>query len=265
MTLIGKFPKENEFVPKPFGPAFDWEGNHNIIISDGKLKGQKFFIEKEFTEKTAQIKVYLQGERIAHCLAEYNKDSLVEIWDMVVAERSRQNGLASLAVKLLLRETAFKQNVMRFKFRMIKLFKPDEIEIKLINAGSGIIAHRLGTTCEFDIEKLILDKHVRGIEVILPIGNNPPAFKILLDVYPYMLISFLIESITEKVIFDYEFYSKFRSQFEVIADWARHRQLVIGNADYFLYGDGINDFINCIATSKAEAELLHPRILGYIK
>jgi hypothetical protein len=265
MTIVGNFPKENEFVPKPFGPAFDWEGDNNIIILDGKLKGQKLLLEKEFTEKTAQLKLYLQGERIAHCLVEFEKDSYIEIWDMVVDERYRQNGLASLAVRILVRETLFKQNTTRVKLRVIKLFKPDDKEIKLINVGSGVVAHKLGTTCEFDIEKLILEQHVSNIEVIPPIGNNPPVYKIVLNAFPYMLIAFLVDSTTEKPIFDYEIYSRFRSQFEVIIDWARHRQLVIGNANYFLYDDGINDFINCIATSKAEADMLHSRILGYIK
>ncbi len=265
MTLIGNFPKENEFTPKPFGPAFDWEGDHNIIILDDKLKGQKFFIEKEFTEKTAQLKLYLQGERIAHCLVEYEKDSFVEIWDIVVDEKYRQNGLASLVTKILLREMLFKLSITRIKLKIVKLFRPDEKEIKLINVGSGVIAHKLGTTCEFDIERLILQQHVSNIEVIPPAGKNPPAYKIILDVFPYTLVSFIVDSTTGKPIFDYEIYSKFRSQFEVITDWSRHRQLVIGNADYMLYGDGINDFINCIASSKTEAELLHPRILGYIK
>jgi hypothetical protein len=262
MTLIGNFPKENEFIPKPFGPTFDWQGDNNIIILDGKLKGQKLFIEKEFTGKTAQIKLYLQEDRIAHCLVEYEKDSFVEIWDIVVDEKHRQSGLASLVTKILVREMLFKQNTTRIKLKMVKLFRPDEKEIKLINVGSGIIAHKLGTTCEFDIERLILEQHVSNIEVIPPTGKNPPAYKIILDVFPYMLISFIVDSTTEKAIFDYEIYSRFRSQFEVIIDWSRHRQLIIGNANYFLYEDGIDDFIRCIALNKAEAELLYPRILG---
>jgi hypothetical protein len=263
MTLIGNFPKDNEFAPKPFGPVFDWDGDDNIIILEGKLKGQKLFLEKDFTDKTAQLKLYLQGDRIAHCLVEYEKDSFIEIWDMVVNEQYRQNGLASLAVKILVREMLFRQSTTRVKLRMVKLFKPGETEIKLINVGSGIVAHKMGTICEFDIEKLILEQHVSNIEVIPPAGTNPPAYKIVLNVFPYMIVSFIIDSRTEKPIFDYEIYSRFRSQFEVIVDWARHRQLVTGNADYLLYNEGINDLINCIASSKTEAERLYPKIIGY--
>ena len=263
MTLIGNFPKENDFVSKLFGPPFDWEGDNSIIILAGKLNGQKLFIEKEITEKTAQIKLFLQEERIAHCMVEFEKDSLVEIWDIVVDEKYRQNSLASLVTKILVREMVFKQNMTRFKLRTVKLFKPDEQEIKLINVGSGIIAHKMGTTCEFNIERLILEQHVSSIEVIPPTGKNPPAYKIILNVFPYTLVAFIVDSGTDRPIFDYEIYSRFRSQFEVIIDWARHRQLVIGNADYFLHENGIDDFIRCIASNKSEADMLRSRILSY--
>jgi len=262
--LFRNFPKA-EFIPKPFGPAFRWQDDHSIIITQGKLKDREFTVEQETTDTAAQLKLFLEGKQIGHCLVEYGKNSFIEIWDMVIDKRYQQNGLAALTVKILVRELLFKQDTTRVKMRTVKLFEPDAIEVNLINVGSGLIAHRLGMTCEFDIEKLIQQKRVKNIDVIFTIGPYPPAFKIVLDTFPHVLVAFVVDAVSEKPIFDQEIYTRFRNELEVIMDWSRRRQLVIGNADYYVYDDGINDFINCIAGSKTEADLLRVKIFGYSK
>lgn len=260
MTLIGKFPKEDIFTPKPFGPCFDWEGDSEIKILDGELTGQKFFLEKELTDNFAQIILYSQGKRIGHCSAEYEKNSLITIWDVFVDDKYLKKGLASLMIKILTRELLFRQTTTRIKFRVITLFKPDEQEIRLRNVGIGNIVYKLGLTCEYDLEALIMQHNVVSIDVVPPIDSTPPAYKITLNIYPYTLITFIIDSVTEKPILDFDIYIKFRSQYEVIINWAQNQQLVIGNANYLLKDNGISEFINRLANSKAEAELFYNRI-----
>jgi hypothetical protein len=260
MTLIGNSPKGTSFTPKPFGPAYIIENDNQVKILEGNLKDQIFSIEKESSDHHLKLILISQDKAIGHCYAEYEKNSSITVWDVVLDASHRMSGLASLMVKIVLRELLFLQKTTCIRFRMVQLFKPDEKEIKLQNVGIGVMMYKLGLTCEYDLPALIVQNHVDNVEVIFASDPTPPAFKMKLNVYPFTLIAFIMDLDTAKPINNLDVYTRFQSQYEVIIDWVKHRQLVIGNANYLLKDDGIGEFVNRIANNTNEAELFFNRI-----
>jgi len=260
MALIGNYPKDSGFIPLPFGPAFTWESENNIIINERTSKEQVFNIEKNFTDRTADIILYEQGKRIGHCLAEYEKNSLIDVWDVVVDEHYHGKGLAELMVKILLRELLFLQKTTKIKFRMITLFKPEEKEIQMRNLGIGIIVYKLGMTCEYDLKEFIMQNNIINIDCLAPTCNLPPAYKFSLNVFPYTLIVVLMNEETERPITDYDIYLKLHSQLDIILTFILKQQLIIGNANYYLEYEMIDLFISRLASNQTDAAMFKSKI-----
>lgn len=268
MNLFGfktKKPKRNRhFTPLRFGPAFASIGNDQIKIFEGELNDRIFDVQKEFSSDDARLILSMEKHRIGHCFAELEKKSIttITVWDVVVDKAYQQKGLASLMIKILARELILLNKTVQFKFRMLQLFKPGAQDVRQQNVGIGVIVYKLGFSCEYDMPNLIRRNNILTVDVIPPFNSIPPAFKIVLSEYPYTLIAFMIDWDTEKPIANYDTYLKFHSRIDVITDWAKTRAMIIGNANYFLKEDGISEFINHIAMSKAEAELFYKKIQG---
>jgi hypothetical protein len=251
-----------KFTLRPFGPKFDWRSASLIIISDGKYKGKELYLKKEIDDKNANLKLFWQDKEIGHCYAEFKKDSMINIWDVVIDESFRYQGLANLMVKILTRELLFRQTTTSFKIRMIKLFKREEQEIKLQNVGMAVIVHKLGLDCEYVLETILVHRNIKGVSLITPTETTPPAYFLTLNIFPYNLVALIMNLETDRPIKDYEFYVRFRTQFESFADWIKKGVMIVGNADYLLRDNGIREFVSYIATSKTEAELFYSKING---
>jgi len=258
----GKKNANTMYIPKPFGPKFTWRSDNLIAITEGECKDKEVYIKKEIDTTNANLKLFWQEKEIGHCFAEWKKDSIINIWDVVIDESSRCQGLASLMVKIITRELLFRQKTTSFKIRMIRLFKPDEQEIKLQNVGMAVIAHKLGLDCQYELETLLSENNIKEVGLILPTETTPPAYSLTLNIFPYNLVALIINLDTDKPINDYDFYVRFRTQFEIFADWVKKGVMVVGNADYLLRDEGIREFVNHLAMSVPEAELFYSKIKG---
>lgn len=263
--------RESMFQPTQFGPpyrllnsALAFE-NSNIEILDGPLRNLVFKIEHEITD--CQSRLFLitkeSDEVIGRALCERNRQtSEIIYWDVMVQEKFRMKGLASLMTKFLLHQLITIQKKAKIMIRMIKLYQPTDTSIKLQNVGIGVIARRLGLKCEFDLLKLLNPLNITKIEILPPEGNSPPCYKIVLQTYPYVLIGFIVDPRTLKPIFSLETYKQMLEHTEIIEEWIRTNTVVIGNGNYILAKEGIEDLISCIATDQYEAENFRTKIQG---
>jgi hypothetical protein len=250
------------FSPRPFGPAYQWIDRDSIKIEQGEFANGIFNIDKQETSEQVQMTFYHKGQKIGHCFAEFIKNSMIVIWDVVLEHVYQHKGLAEMMVKLLTKELLARQKTTHFEIRMLRLFKPEESELKLQNIGMGVIAYKLGLTCEYDIEQLIKGNNILSIEVIAPSETIAPAYKIVTESLPYTAIAFMIDIEKEKPISNYDTYLKYRRFNELLFDLAKHRALIVGNANYLLKDNGIRDFVNRLADNEDEAKLIYQKIQG---
>jgi len=250
------------FSPQPFGPTFTVLSDGRIRILQGELTNQILTTAQDITHDDARLLLYFNGHRIGHCFAETDKRNIITIWDIGIEQTYQRKGLASLMVRILARELIFQNKVARFKFRMLQLCKSAEQEIRLQNVGIGVMMYKLGLSCEYNLTEVIKRNNIVSIDVLPPNDVTPPAYKIVLGHYPFVLIAFMIDWDTEKPIANYETYLKFKTRTDVIMDWSKTKAMIVGNANYFLRESGIREFINHLATSSAEAELFYKKVRG---
>jgi GNAT superfamily N-acetyltransferase len=258
-----------KFHPLPFGPNYELVDKHIIRIVEGPLKNQSFILENHYQPKTLDTFLYatptsLQKEEIAHCFSEYQKDECITIWDVMVRSDYQRCGLAELLIKFQIRELLTRQKETRFRIRMVQLYEIEgKTTVRLKNVGMGIIAYKLGLSCEYNLEKFLRNHEITDFSVISPTDDNPPAYQIFLKSFPYVLVAFMIDIDKERPLTDYGTYQKIKSADEFLIEMARHRALIIGNADYFLKSDGIVHFINRIANNEEEAQIIYKKILPF--
>ncbi len=249
------------FAPKRFGLVFEWVFHNQIRILEGEYCNEIFTIDKEEKDNQFQLHLRHQDCEVGHCFAELGKNEIITIWDVVLEAAYQRKGLSELMVKLLLKELLARQKTTQFQIRMLQLFKPNQAEIKLQNIGMGVIAYKLGLSCEYNFTEFLEKGNINYIEVISTetIGT---AYKINLNCFPYTLVAFLMDIEKERVITNYDTYVKFRALNEVLANFAYNRALIIGNADYVLKDEGINDFVNHLADNEKEAKVIYKKIVG---
>ncbi|MEO0131614.1 MAG: hypothetical protein ABIK73_01545 [candidate division WOR-3 bacterium] len=254
------------FYARPFGPTFEWTGKNLIKITSGPLCEQEFILQNQ--EKPGLFDSYLYSplptthvQELAHVFCEYQKDTSITIWDVVVHQKFRNYGLAELLIKYQVRELLMRQKTNEFRIRMLRLFEPDKKnEVKLKNIGIGVIAYKLGLSCEYDFAEFVRNNKITQIDVIPPTYNNPPAYLIRLKSLPYLLVAFMIDIDKEKPLTDYDTYLRLKSADEFLLEMAKHRALILGNADYILQAAGINDFLSRIADNEKEAQFFYNRL-----
>ncbi|MCS7258721.1 MAG: hypothetical protein NZ601_05110 [candidate division WOR-3 bacterium] len=254
------------FQPRPFGPTFEWTAKNIIKITSGPLLNQEFILENKEREGVFDSYLYsldpgAQTRELAHSFCEYEKNFHLTIWDVMVDRSLRKYGLAELLIKFQLRELLVRQKFSEFRIRMLQLFEPEtKVEVKLKNVGIGVIAYKLGLSCEYDFSEFVKNNEIKEINVIPPAHNNPPAYQIYLKSFPYVLVAFMIDIDKEKPLTDYATYLRLKTALEFLLEMAKHRALIIGNADYILRPNGINDFISRIADNENEAQFFYNRL-----
>jgi hypothetical protein len=260
--LLGINPK-NIFLPKPFGPAFQLVEANYVQILEGPLENSVFRMEESLTP--FQLRLFLKNNSsiIGRALCDRNpRSGEIIYWDVMVEEKFRMKGLASVMTKYILRELMTIQKKARFMLRMIKLFRPTDTSIKLQNVGIGVIAHRLGLTCEFDLPKVLNPRNILKIDILPPDGIFPPSYKIVLRNYPYVLIGFIVDPGTLKPIASQDMYYQMIQRPEVIEEWIKMKAIVIGNGNYVLKKKGVDEMVNCIAFDEYEAKKFRSKLHG---
>jgi hypothetical protein len=255
--------QKTAFFPKRFGPAFQLVDINKLQILEGPLENSIFNMEQDISG--CQMRLFLKnnGNIIGRALCDRNpRSGDIIYWDVMVNEQYRMKGLASVMTKYILRELLSIQKKVKFLLRMIKLFRPTDKSIKLQNVGIGVIAHRLGLTCEFDLPKILNPLNILKIEILPPDGIFPPSYKIVLQTYPYVLIGFIVDPATLKPISSYNTYIQMIQRPEIIEEWIKTKAIVIGNGNYTLKKNGINNLIQCIAYDEMEAEHFRTKLHG---
>lgn len=250
------------FAPRQFGAQYEWIDQQTIKIVDGISAGQILFLKRNESAEHYQIGFFDNQIEAGHCYAEFEKNSTITVWDVVLERPYQRKGLSEMMVRLLTKELLSRQKRTRFQIRMLQLFKPEEAVIQLQNVGMGVIAYKLGLTCEFDFRSFMENANINYIEVIAPTQTIGPAYKINLNCFPYTLVAFMIDIDKERPVNDFDAYIKFRAHNELMLDLAKNRALIIGNATYLLKDNGIIDFVNRLADNEDEAKLIYRKIQG---
>ena len=243
------------------GPVFEWLDDKTIRILEGPLNGKELGITTEILDTKANIFASLDGHQIGRTYIERDPPGKgIVLWDIAVQEEYRQMGIASLMTYFIFRELLSAQKEAFFKIRMMKLMKPTVKSVELQNIGIGVIGNRLGFTPEFDIERILKPSNIVNVSVLPAAHGFPPSYKIVVKTFPMVLIAFVLDQDTLKPICDFHTYVKLLKDERVIYEWVKRGSMVIGNGNYLLKREGINRFINHMASNQVEAKAFQRRV-----
>ncbi len=264
--LLKLFSPKDSYVwtPGRIGPRFKWLDHTHLHIFDGPLAGRQVEIITEILPAKANCYCYLEGRQVGRCYIERKPPGRgIVLWDIAVQENLRRHGLASIMTYTIFRELLTQQNTASFMIRMMRLMKPADRNVELQNVGIGVIGNRLGFTPEFDIKRILAPKNITGMEVLPAKGNFPPSFKIIIKTFPLVLIAFVLDQDSLKPVDDFRTYVKLSKDEALIFDWVQRGLIVVGNGNYVLRRQGIDQFVNHIATDEFEARVFRRRIRGW--
>jgi GNAT superfamily N-acetyltransferase len=259
----GMFVKEQPFEWRPgrIGPRFQWLDHENVLILEGPLKDRELNIKTVVEERKASVYATLDGTRIGRTYVERDPPGRgIELWDIAVQEDYRRMGVASIMTYVIFRELLSMQETATFKIRMMRLMKPADRNIELQNVGIGVIGNRLGFTPEFNIDKILKPSNITGLEVLPAKGNFPPSFKIVIRTFPLVLIAFVLDADSLKPVDDFQTYVRLMKDERVIYEWVHKKLIVIGNGNYWLRRDGLDQLVNHLATDEFEARVFRRRV-----
>lgn len=249
--------------PSQFCPRFEWLGQNRIRILKGALAGKEAEILSEILPHKASIAIYFEQEEIGRAYIERNPPGVgVILWDIAVKEGYRQQGFASIMTYCIFRELLFRQEGAFFKIRMLKVMKLGENDVELQNIGICVIGNRLGFTPEFDLDQLLRPDNIVDLKIIPAKEAYPPGFKIVTNTFPFVLIAFVLNPDTLKPVDSLRTYVQLTKDESTIYNWVRRGLIVIGNGNYLLRRQGIDQFVNCIAIDEPEAQFFRRKIQG---
>jgi GNAT superfamily N-acetyltransferase len=249
------------FERRPLGPSFARMDGERIRLTEGELKDWEFRLTNEVADEEAHIYLYRDDSEIGHCDIQRNAhEATIVLWNIVVRPELRHKGLASLMTFAAFRLMLALHKSATFAIRMIRLIKPTEKGSKIQNVGIGVIARKLGFTPEYDLNKILKASNIQLVELIPETGDIPPGYRIVLRTFPLVLIAFMVDAFTGKPFpARHPLYgSMVRPQ--TVEGWAHDRMIIVGNGNYVLNRDGIEQMISHLATNEVEASLYARRI-----
>jgi GNAT superfamily N-acetyltransferase len=259
------FIKEPPFTWQPgrIGPRFQWLDHTHIRILEGGLAGRSVELITEILPAKANVFMSLDGKQIGRTYVERDPPGKgIVLWDIAVKEDFRRKGIASIMTYCIFRELLSQQETAFFKIRMMRLMKPADKNVELQNVGIGVIGNRLGFTPEFNIDRILRPDNVTGLEILPAKDDFPPSFKIVIRTFPLVLIAFVLDQDTLKPVDDFRTYVKLMKDESVIFNWVQRGLIVIGNGNYWLRRDGLDQFVNHLATDQYEARMFRKRVRG---
>jgi hypothetical protein len=258
--LFGYLPDRGSTVVEPqrwsphrIGPRFAWLDHDHILIVDGHLSERRFEVTTNIQTDAAVLRLREDGHFAGMVHAERSPAGKgIILSNAAVGPRFRRGGLAAIMTWCMFRELLARQESATFRIRMVRSIKPRATDTEVSNIGIGVIAARLGLRPELPVERLIHEDNVVGI-TILPGGkDSPPAIRISLRSYPFVLAAVVLSPDTMKPLADVRPYQQLSHDGRQIQSWLRQGLLLVGE-DYCLGQSGIERFVNALATDDEEA------------
>jgi hypothetical protein len=75
-----------------------------------------------------------------------------------------------------------------------------------------------------------------------------------------VLIAFILDQDTLKPVDDFRTYVKLSKDERTIFDWVERGLIVVGNGNYWLRRNGLDQFVNHLATDEFEAKVFRRRL-----
>ncbi len=237
---------------KPLGPRFQRLKPTEIKITEGKFTNQVFqtICKIEPTKTTLSLK--LEDKVIGTAHAEYEPTKRrTTLFDAFTQNEFQMQGLASLMVHLLFREQLLYTETESFDIRMVMKATGEKEVIE--NVGMGLIALKLGFEPAINFSELFAGKNVSNIEIIPADGINPAGYKLTLRSSPWTIILVLLDPIAKKPVKDLSAYEHFIRP-EDIAELVKAKEAVLGNVDYILNKNFVEQFVSYIAENREELQ-----------
>jgi len=251
------------WAPARIGPRFEWLDYNRIRLQHGELAGRELELNTEILDTKANVYVSVDGTQIARTYIERDPPGKgIVLWDIAVKPPYRRQGIASIMTYVGFRELLSIQQTASFKIRMMRLMKPGDKNTELQNVGIGVIGNRLGFTPELSVDRVLRPENITSTEILPAKDGFPPSFKIVIRTYPLVLIAFVLDTDSLKPVDDLQTYVRLSKDESVIFDWARRGLIVIGNGNYWLRRDGLDQFVNHLATDEFEAQVFRRRVRG---
>ena len=250
------------WIPHRIGPRFAWLDHDHILIIDGPLSERKFHLTTDIQRDKASLWLREDGSFVgkAHIERTPPGEGIV-LTNVAVGQRFRRSGMAAIMTWCVFRELLEMQESATFRIRMPRAERPGTETSGIRNVGISVIAARLGLRPELPVEEIVHADNVAGISALPGDLDNPPALKILLRTYPFVLVALLLSRGTMRPLSDYRTYLQLKHDANRIQDWLR-RGLLFVSGNYCLRESGVRRFVNALATDKDEAVLFGCKVRG---
>ena len=245
--------ESQRWCPHRIGPRFAWLDHDRILIVDGPLSERRFEVTTDIQTDTAVLRLREDGHFAGMVHAERNPSGKgIILSNAAVAPRFRRGGLAAIMTWCVFRELLTRQGSATFRIRMVRSVKTRTTDTEVSNIGVGVIAARLGLRPELPVERLIHEDNVVGIAALPGGKDSPPAIRISLRSYPFVLAAVVLSPETMRPLSDIRPYQQLGHDGRQIQSWLRQGLLLVGE-DYCLGQSGIERFVNAMATDEEEA------------
>jgi hypothetical protein len=239
--------------PHRIGPRFAWLDHDHILIVDGPLSERRFEVTTDIQTDTAVLRLHEDGKFAGMVRIERSPSGKgVILSNAIVGLRFRRGGLAAIMTWCAFRELLARQESATFRIRMVRSVKPRATDTEVSNIGVGVIAARLGLRPELPVERLIHEDNVVAIAALPGDTDSPPAIRISLRSYPFVLVAVVLSQSTMKPLTDIRPYQELSRDGRQIQSWLHQGLLLVGE-DYCLGQSGIERFVNAMATDDEEA------------
>jgi hypothetical protein len=246
-------PESRRWTPRRIGPRFAWLDHDNILIIDGPLSERRFEVGIDVQPDNAVVRLREDGNLAGTVHIERSPSGKgIVLSNAAVSPRHRRGGLAAVMTWCVFRELLAVQESATFRIRMTRSVKPRATDTQVRNIGIGIIAARLGLRPELPVEMLVREDNIIGTSAIPGGGDRPPALRISLRSYPFVLVAVALNPRTMKPLLDSRPYELLGRDGHQVQSWLRQGVLLVGE-DYCLDALGIDRFVNAIATDDEEA------------
>lgn len=239
------------FEIKNLGPRFVWLKTPNQIkITEGKFANFVFqtVFKIEPTKTTLTLK--LEDRIIGTVHAEYEPvKRRTTLFDAYIQNDFQMQGLASLMVHLLFRGQLLYTETKNFDIRMVMKASGEKEVIE--NVGMGLIALKLGFVPTLNCSEILTNNNVSSVDIVPADGNYPFGYKIALRSSPWTIIFVILDPVTHKPIKDLSAYEHFIRP-EDLVELVKTNRAVLGNIDYILNPNSIEQFVAYIAESEEE-------------
>ncbi len=252
--------RKTDFQPSPLGPEWT-RTSSTVTIKSGPLADTTFELQQEIRPHKADFALLDGNETVGHCHFDRDPQTGLEtLWDIFVHPDFRRKGLAALMVRLSFRELLLSKG--RHWFAMRKLMKVDtqprerltgmyHPTVQLHNIGIGIICIRLGFLPEQELNRILVPKHVKSVEIAEPAATSPPGLLIHLNRLPGTIVAIETAPETGRAVDRIARYRRFLSP-ERLLRQARQGETVIGNIDYLLALEKVEQFARHLAATPDE-------------